>query len=332
MPAMLRLAIIGAGRIGQVHARTIAGHPAAELVLIADPVAGAAARVAAGFCVRATEDIDEVYAAADVDAVVVCSPTMFHVDQIMAAVAAGKAVLTEKPVDLSVERVDQCLAAIAGNEHRVMVGFNRRFDPGVIELKARIDAGEIGALRQLTIVSRDPAAPLASYLVNSGGIFRDMTIHDFDMARFLLGDFVEVTASGHAFIDGIGEIGDIDTATVTLTTASGAVCTILNSRECAAGYDQRMEAFGPRGSLETGNLRSTGVQFNGATGTGVAGPYLPFFLERYAQAYTNELDHFITAIQAGQAPTPSVLDGRGALVLADAADAAVKQHTVVTIA
>ena len=329
---MLRLAIIGAGRIGQVHAKTIASHPGAELVLVADPVAGAAARVADAFGARSTETIEEVYSAADVNAVVVCSPTMYHVDQIMAAVAAGKAVLSEKPVDLSIDRVDKCLAAIAGNEHRVMVGFNRRFDPGVVELKARIDAGEIGALRQLTIVSRDPAAPPANYLINNGGIFRDMTIHDFDMARFLLGDFVEVAASGHAFIDGVGEIGDIDTATVTLTTASGAVCTILNSRECAAGYDQRMEAFGPKGSLETGNLRSTGVQFNGAAGTGVAGPYLPFFLERYAQAYTSELDHFIASIESGQAPKPSVLDGRGALVLADAADAAVKQHTVVTLA
>jgi len=329
---MLRLAIIGAGRIGQVHAKTIAAHSAAELVLIADPVAGAAATVAAGFGVRSTEDIEDVYAATDVDAVVVCSPTMFHVDQIVAAIAAGKAVLTEKPVDLSVERVDECLTAIVGNEHRVMVGFNRRFDPGVLELKARVDAGEIGELRQLTIVSRDPAAPPASYLINNGGIFRDMTIHDFDMARFLLGDFVEVAASGHAFIEGIGGIGDIDTATVTLTTASGAVCTILNSRECAAGYDQRMEAFGPKGSLETGNLRSTGVRFNGAAGTGVAGPYLPFFLERYAQAYANELDHFITAIESGQAPMPSVVDGRCALALADAADTAVQQHTVVTIA
>jgi len=328
---MLRLGIIGAGRIGQVHAKTIAGHPGAELVLIADPVAGAAAAVAEKLGVRSSENIEDVYAAADVDAVVVCSPTKFHVDQIMASVAAGKAVLTEKPVDLSVERVDACLAAIAGAEHRVMVGFNRRFDPGVVELKRRLDAGEIGELRQLTIISRDPAAPPANYLIGNGGIFRDMTIHDFDMARFLLGDFVEVAASGHAFIDGVGEIGDIDTATVTLTTASGAVCTILNSRVCAAGYDQRMEAFGPLGALETTNLRSNGVRFSGSGGTETAGPYLPFFLERYADAYTAELDHFITSIEAGVAPSPSVLDGRGALALADAADTAAREHTVVTL-
>jgi myo-inositol 2-dehydrogenase/D-chiro-inositol 1-dehydrogenase len=327
---MLRLAIIGAGRIGQVHAKTIASHPGAELVLIADPVPGAAAAVAATYGVGASEQVDDVYAA-DVDAVVVCSPTRFHVEQVMAGIAAGKAVLTEKPVDLSIARVDECLAAIAGQEHRVMVGFNRRFDPGVLELKRRVDAGEIGDLRQLTIISRDPAAPPAAYLNGSGGIFRDMTIHDLDMARFLLGDFVEVSASGHAFIGEIGEIGDLDTATITLTTASGAVCTILNSRVCAAGYDQRMEAFGPLGSLETTNLRSTGVRFNGAAGTEVAGAYLPFFLERYADAYRNELDHFIASIEGGTAPTPSVLDGRGALALADAAEASVQQHAVIAL-
>jgi len=328
---MLRIAIIGAGRIGQVHASTIAHHPAAELALIADPVAGAAASVAARFGARSTEDVQDVFADDAVDAVVVGSPTPYHVDQIMAAVASGKAVLTEKPVDLSVARIDECLTAIAGNEHRVMVGFNRRFDPGVVELKQRLDAGEIGDLRQLTIISRDPAAPPAGYLTNSGGIFRDMTIHDFDMARFLLGDFVEVSTSANAFIEDIAGIGDFDTATVNLTTASGAVCTILNSRVCAAGYDQRMEAFGPKGSLETTNLRSTGVRFNGAAGTEIAGAYLPFFLERYAAAYTAELDHFIASIEAGTAPSPSVLDGRGALVLADAADASARQHTVVTL-
>lgn len=319
------------GRIGQVHARTVSAHPGARLTLVADPVSGAAAAVAQAYGCASTENVDDVFADDAVDAVVVCSPTPYHVDQINAAVATGKAVLTEKPVDLSMARVDECLAAIAGSEHRVMVGFNRRFDPGVIELKRRVDAGEIGDLRQLTIVSRDPAAPPAGYLTNSGGIFRDMTIHDFDMARFLLGDFAAVAAYGHAFIDEIGAIGDIDTATVTLTTASGAVATILNSRVCAAGYDQRMEAFGPLGALETTNLRSTGVRFAGAAGTEVAGPYLPFFLERYADAYRNELDHFIASIQAGTAPSPSILDGRAALALADAAAGSVAQRAVVTL-
>jgi myo-inositol 2-dehydrogenase/D-chiro-inositol 1-dehydrogenase len=213
-----------------------------------------------------------------------------------------------------------------------MVGFNRRFDPGVVELKTRLDAGEIGELRQVTIISRDPAASPAQYMVSSGGIFKDMTIHDFDMARFLLGDIAEVSASGHAFIDDIRGIGDIDTCSVTLTAPSGATATILNSRECAAGYDQRIEVFGPKGALETTNLRTTGVRFSGATGTDLAGPYLPFFLERYAAAYTAELDHFISSIEAGTAPSPSVLDGRAALVIAEAAGQSVAGHTMVPVA
>jgi len=328
---MLRLAIIGAGRIGQVHARTVYSHPGAELVTIVDPVPGAAAAVAATYGARATEHVEDVYGDPSIDAVVICSPTTCHVDQIIASVAAGKAVLTEKPVDLRVARVDECLAAIAGSEHRVMVGFNRRFDPGVLELKGRLDAGEVGELRQLTIISRDPAAAPAQYMVNSGGIFKDMTIHDFDMVRFLLGDVGEVSASGHAFIEDIRGIDDIDTCSVTLTAPSGATATILNSRVCAAGYDQRIEVFGPKGAIETTNLRTTGVRSSGAGGTEVAGPYLPFFLERYAAAYAAELDHFITSIEAGTAPSPSVRDGRAALVIAEAADASLRGHVMVPV-
>lgn len=328
---MLRVAIIGAGRIGQVHARTVAAHPAADLLLIADPVPGSAAALADDLGVQATQDVADVFADARVDAIIVCSPTAHHVDQIIAGVSAGKAVLTEKPVDLSVARVDDCLAAIRGSEHRVMVGFNRRFDPGVRELKARLDAGEVGEVRQVTIISRDPAAAPAQYMVGSGGIFKDMTIHDLDMARFLVGEIAEVSVSGHAFIDDIRGIGDIDTCALTLTGPSGVTATILNSRVCAAGYDQRIEVFGPKGALEATNLRGTGVQFHGAAGTSIAGPYLPFFLERYAAAYTAELDHFLTCIEAGTAPSPSVADGRAALVLAEAAGLSLASHAAVAI-
>lgn len=328
---MLRFAIIGAGRIGQVHARTVSAHPRAEVALVADPVPGAAAALAGCVGARPTEKVEDVFADPTVDAVVVGSPTAYHVDQIIAAVAAGKAVLTEKPVDLSVARVDECLAAIQGSEHRVMVGFNRRFDPGVLELKARLDAGEVGELRQVTIISRDPAAAPAQYMVGSGGIFKDMTIHDLDMARFLLGEIAEISVSGHAFIDDIRGIGDVDTCALTLTSTTGATATILNSRVCAAGYDQRIEVFGPLGTLETTNLHSTGVQFHGASGTGVAGPYLPFFLERYAAAYAAELDHFVTAIETGTAPSPSVADGRAALVLAEAAGRSLVERSVVSL-
>ncbi|OJX96893.1 MAG: inositol 2-dehydrogenase [Micrococcales bacterium 73-15] len=316
---MMRLAVIGAGRIGAVHAAAVAAHPAAQLVLVADPDVAAAARIAEPHGARWTGSVEEVFADPTIAAVIVGSPTRFHVEQIVAAVRAGKAVLVEKPVDLDLARVDECLATVGADAHRVMVGFNRRFDPGFAEVKRRVDAGEIGALEQLTIISRDPQAAPAGYLVGSGGIFRDMTIHDFDMARFLLGDVVEVSAVGQNLDPEIAAIGDFDAAVVTLTGASGAVATIINSRHCATGYDQRLEAFGPLGSLEAGNHTATTVRFNGPGVSAAAGPYLDFFLERYAVAYRAELDHFLAAIGSGAAPSPTLVDGREALALAEAA-------------
>jgi len=316
---VLSLAVIGAGRIGAVHAASVAAHPGAELRLVADPVGSSAETLAAQHGARATTRVEDVLEADDVDAVIICSPTPLHVDQIIASVAAGKAVLCEKPVDLSLERVDRCLAAVAGQEHRVMMGFNRRFDPSVAEIHARVRSGEIGALEQLTIISRDPAAPPASYVAQSGGIFRDMTIHDLDMVTHFLGDVVEVSAVGQQLDADIAATGDFDAAVVTLTTASGAVATIINSRHCATGYDQRLEAFGPLGSLQLTNPTATHVRHFGATRAEATGPHLDFFLERYAADYRAELDHFVASVVAGTAPVPGLADGRAALVLADAA-------------
>lgn len=316
---MLRFAVIGAGRIGAVHAATVAAHPHAELALVADPVEGAAAALAAPHGARATTLVDDVYAADDVDVVIVGSPTPYHVEQIISSVKAGKAVLTEKPVDLDLARVDECLAAVGDDAHRVMVGFNRRFDPGVQEIAARVAAGEVGPVEQVTIISRDPAGPPASYLAQSGGIFRDMTIHDLDLARHLVGDIVEVSATGQQIDPEVAALGDFDGAVVTMVAASGAVVTVVNLRHCASGYDQRVEVLGPLGSLQTDNHTATSVRFNGPTSTGAAGRYLDFFLERYAVAYRAEIDHLVASLQAGTAPSPSLVDGREALVLAGAA-------------
>lgn len=327
----LRFAIIGAGRIGAVHAAGIAAHPGTHLALVADPVDGAAARLAGQYGARATTDVAEVFAADDVDAVLVGSPTPFHVEQIVAGVRAGKAVLTEKPVALDLASVDDCIAQVGGAADRVMVGFNRRFDPGFAEIHARIAAGEIGPLEQLTIVSRDPEAPPATYIPLSGGIFRDMTIHDFDMARFMLGDVVEVSAVGQHLDPAIEAAGDFDAAVITLRASSGAVATIINSRHCATGYDQRIEAFGPRGSLQAENHTATSVRFNGATTSNAAGPYLNFFLQRYAEAYRRELAHFAESIAAATAPSPSLVDGREALAIADAATRSAVEGRTVTL-
>jgi myo-inositol 2-dehydrogenase/D-chiro-inositol 1-dehydrogenase len=236
------------------------------------------------------------------------------------AVRAGKAVLCEKPIDLDLARVDRCWTDIAALNPTVMVGFNRRFDPSFREVHERVAAGDIGRLEQLTIVSRDPAPASRDYLATSGGLFRDMTIHDFDIARFFLGEVVEVYAAGANLVaDYIAELGDIDSAVVVMRGADGALCHITNSRRSVFGYDQRLEAFGSDGMLSVENQHPTSVRHFNATQTEAASEYLNFFLDRYTPAYRAELDHLITSMEHGSQPSPGFADGREALALADAA-------------
>jgi myo-inositol 2-dehydrogenase / D-chiro-inositol 1-dehydrogenase len=317
---MLRIALFGAGRIGAVHAESIAAHPRAELAWVCDPVEPAAAALAARCGGRASTDPATVLADPGIDGVVIGSPTPTHVDLLTAAVRAGRAVLCEKPIDLDIARVDACWAEIGAREPAVMVGFNRRFDPSFREIHDRVQAGDIGPVEQLAITSRDPAPPPAGYVASSGGLFRDMTIHDFDMARFLLGEITEVQAAGANLIEPyIETAGDIDGAIVVLRAASGALAQITNSRRCVFGYDQRVEVFGAEGMLSAANQLATSVRFAGADRSEAAGPYLNFFRDRYEPAYRAELDHFLASIEAGAPPSPSFADGRAALVLANAA-------------
>lgn len=313
----LRVAVIGAGRIGAVHARTVRAHPRAELVLVADPVGDTAARLGSELGVEWSTDVDATLVREDVDAVIVASPTPLHVPHTVAAVDAGKSVLMEKPVALELAAVDECVTALGDRAGGVMVGFNRRFDPSVVEVHARVQAGDVGTVEQVTIVSRDPAPPPSSYLKVSGGIFKDMTIHDLDMARHLIGEIVAVHAVGQHLDP---EVDDLyDAATLTLTGRSGAVALIVNSRHSVAGYDQRIEVFGSTGTLEVANQRSSSVRLHDATGTERSGPFLPFFLERYQRAYSAELDAFVEATLTGAPQSPSIADGRAALTLAEAA-------------
>ena len=222
---MVRLGLIGCGRIGRVHADSISVHPGAELARVFDPVAAAAQEVGTRYGTEWGTDPGAVLDDPTIDAVVVASPTPTHVDFLTRAVRAGKAVLCEKPIDLDLARVDACLAEIGALADRVMVGFNRRFDPSFADVRGRVGAGEIGALEQLVIISPDPAPPPGTYVATSGGLFRDMTIHDFDMARYFLGEVVEVTATGANLISGeIRDAGDIDGGIVVLRGAQGALC------------------------------------------------------------------------------------------------------------
>lgn len=316
---MIRFAIIGAGRIGQVHARAIASHPQATLALVYDAFEAPAKGLAEAYGARYTLDVEDVYNADDVDAVIIGSPTAMHVEQILGSVKGGKRVMCEKPVALGMDEANRCMDELGAEASRVMLGFNRRFDPSFAEVNARVAAGEIGALQQLTVTSRDPQAPPASYVAGSGGIFKDMTIHDFDMVRFFLGDIVEVSAFGTNADEEIKEAGDFDQAMVLLRNADGALATIVNSRTCAYGYDQRLEAFGADGSLSADNLTATSVRAASATQTDARGPVLNFFLSRYEAAYRDELGAFIDAVVADGDISPNVIDGVAALKLAEAA-------------
>jgi myo-inositol 2-dehydrogenase / D-chiro-inositol 1-dehydrogenase len=318
---VLDIAVLGAGRIGQIHAANIAAYPDARLVGIADTDAAAAGRLATALGTR-TLSVAEAMRA---DAVLVASPTATHADYVEQAAAAGRAVFCEKPIDLSAERVRGCLAVVRRTSLVLMVGFNRRFDPHFAALKRRLDAGEVGALELLTIISRDPSPPPPAYIATSGGLFRDMMIHDLDMARFLLGEEpVEVSATASCLVDpAIGAAGDVDTALVMLRTASGRLCQISTSRRATYGYDQRIEVHGSGGLLRAGNVFPTTVECATAAGF-QSDPVLPFFLERYAAAYRAELTAFVKAARGEGPVRPDGEDGLRALVLADAALEAAK--------
>jgi len=330
---MLRFALLGAGRIGRMHAANLVAHSRASLTWIYDAVPAVADEVAAKHGAKRAPDIEAALAAKDVDAVLIASPTDTHVPLITAAAKAGKAILCEKPIDLDIKKVDACWAEIGRLKPIVMVGFNRRFDPSFKAVRDRAVAGEIGRLEQLIITSRDPAPPPVAYVKVSGGLFRDMTIHDFDMARFLLGDIDEVSATAGVLIDpAIGAAGDIDSAMVTLRAKSGAMAFINNARRCSYGYDQRIELFGEKGMLQAGNRRATTVSFHGKERTEAADPLLDFFIARYREAYDAEVDHFVDCVEKGGTPLVTFADGREALRIADAAFESVKTGRTVRLA
>jgi myo-inositol 2-dehydrogenase/D-chiro-inositol 1-dehydrogenase len=317
---MVKFAVLGCGRIGRMHALNLARHPRAELVYVYDIAGDAAAAAADATGARRAGEVDEILDAGDVEAVLIASSTDSHLDLLVRAVEAGKAVLCEKPLDLDLAKVDASWARLKDHNPTIMVGFNRRFDPSFKALRRRIQAGEIGKLEQVVITSRDPGPPPVAYIKTSGGLFRDMTIHDFDMARYLMGDIAAVHATGANLVDPeIAAAGDIDAAMITLVAQSGALCQISNSRRSAYGYDQRIEAFGEGGMLQAGNQRPTTVSFWGAAATAARDPVLHFFIERYTPAYLAEIDHFVDCVEKGAAPLAGYRDGREALRLADAA-------------
>jgi myo-inositol 2-dehydrogenase/D-chiro-inositol 1-dehydrogenase len=327
---MTVLAQFGAGRIGQIHARNVAAEGARlKYIVDVNPTEAEALAAAVG---AAVADQGRVFADPEVEAVIIGSSTDTHADLIEAAAEAGKAIFCEKPIDLDLARTRACLAAVDKAGVPLFIGFNRRFDPSFAGLKEALDAGRIGKLENLTITSRDPAPPPGDYVARSGGLFRDMMIHDFDMARWLLGEEpVRLYARGSVLVDpAIGQAGDVDSAVVVLETAAGVLCQIINSRRAAYGYDQRIEAFGEKGLLLAGNRDARSLQTWSETGIAGEKP-LYFFLERYAQAYSAEMAHFLACLAGKAQPKVAANDGLRALELAEAANESLKAGQAVKL-
>ncbi|MFJ3370234.1 inositol 2-dehydrogenase [Pseudomonas sp. NPDC086251] len=331
---MVGIAVLGAGRIGKIHAANVAASQFAKLVVVADPFGDAAQSLADAFGADAMLDCEAAIDRDDVQAIVIGTPTHTHISLMLRAVRQGKAVLCEKPIDLDMAKSLAAVEEVERLNGRVMLAFNRRFESTFAEMRAAIDAGDIGEVRQVIISSRDPGLAPEDYIEHSGGIFRDMTIHDLDIGRWLLGEEpVELTAIGSRLIDPqmMEKYDDYDTAMVQMQTASGKQCHINNCRQAVYGYDQRIEVFGSKGMLQMDNLRPTTIRRWNQDVTDAREPLLNFFLERYQQAYKAELDAYIEALVKGTPMPTTVQDGLKALQLADAAVESVKTGRAVRL-
>jgi myo-inositol 2-dehydrogenase / D-chiro-inositol 1-dehydrogenase len=331
---MVKIGLLGCGRIGAMHAANIAAHPRAQLAAVYDINRSAAESVGAALGAPVLDSAAAVFASPHVDAVLIATATDTHADLLEQAVAANKPVLCEKPIDLSLARVNRCAHTIAGTKLPIQLGFVRRFDPGHKAVHDAVRAGEIGDLHQVVVTSRDPGLAPEGYLKVSGGILRDMTIHDFDMARFILGEEpVEVFATGSRLVAPalMASLADYDTITVVMTTASGKQAIIVNSREAVYGYDQRVEAFGSKGLATSENLRPHYMTMASRDFTGRKAPLLNFFIERYREAFAAEIAAFADAVETGSPAVVGFEDGRLALLLAEAAVTSIAERRVVTV-
>ena len=331
---MIRIALIGCGRIGQMHATNLNRHNRTELAMVFDADQQSAQTVAQTFGVQSVSSAEEIFTSGDVDGVLIASVTSTHADFIEMSVAAGKPVLCEKPIDLDLNRVNRCAQKISGTSVPVQIGFNRRYDPGHSSVREAVLAGEIGELHQVIITSRDPEVPPRAYLEAAGGLFRDMTIHDFDLARFMLGEEpTEVFAIANALIDPkLGaDLNEVDSAMFILRTGSGKQCHINNSRTAVYGYDQRVELMGSNGMLISDNRKPNEVRRYSKNGVEKASPYQFFFIERYTEAFMACLDGFADCIEKSAPPLSSFEDGRRALVLAETAYRSLHERRLVRV-
>ena len=316
---MMRVGLLGTGRIGRLHAETIASHSESSLHAVSDIDSDSAKELAKQYDVS-VKPADEVISDPNVDAILIATSTDTHSEFIEKASLSGKAVLCEKPVDLNLNRAKECLDKVSTANNSIMIGFNRRFDPNFAQLKKSLDNGEIGNRELLTITSFDPAPPPISYIKTSGGLYRDMMIHDFDLSNFIMGELpISISAVGHSLVDpAIGVAGDVDTAVVTMSYADGKIAVIKNSRRAAYGYDQRIEILGSEGLLQAENILENSVVKSNNDGVISAKPKY-FFLERYLSAYKAEWSAFTKSIKENKTVPVTLRDGVAALAMAEAA-------------
>jgi len=328
----LKVGIIGLGRIGKIHVSNLVAQEDAKVVMASDPDPTARAFAEGLGIAQVVNDFDPIFSNPEIQAVVICSPTDTHFECIQKAAEAGQHIFCEKPLDMTVEAIEEIIKIVSTANVKLQVGFNRRFDVHFARIRSLVVAGEVGETHILKITSRDPGPPPISYIKRSGGLFLDMTIHDFDMARFIVGSEVkEVFAYGRVRIDpAIGEADDVDTAIVNLTFEDGTIATIDNSRKATYGYDQRLEIFGSKGMAHIGNQQADSHTIYNAAG--IHQPVLlDFFLERYAEAYRRELKDFVSAI-LGAKPVP--VDAHDALMatkIGMAAWRSVREHRPVAL-
>lgn len=328
---MINVAIFGAGRIGNIHASNLVKQSGIKLKYVSD-IHEVSAKTLADKYAATVANTDQIFDDKSIDAVVIASSTDTHAELILRAVQANKAIFCEKPVDLNVQKAKECLEAVEKAGVLCMVGFQRRFDPTFAALKKRLAEGEIGVAEMLMITSRDPAAPPASYIQSSGGIFKDMLIHDFDVFRWILEDeAVSISAMGSCLTDErIAELGDADSTIVNIKTHQGRLCQIDTSRRAIYGYDQRFEVLGSQGMLQAGNHRPTQVVLSSTSAISYDKPE-HFFLERYREAYALEMAHFFEAMMTNEPVRTTIRDGVKALELAEAAALSWREHRTVRL-
>lgn len=323
------VALIGAGRMGQIHGPNAARHPDLQLKYVIDSDSGMAASLASGLG-ASVGSLSDALGDPAVEGVIIASSTDMHLEHSLACIGAGKAVLCEKPIDLDLAKARGAATKFEGA--RFVLGFNRRFDPHVTALKAKIDSGAIGTLETLTLINHDPAPPPPAFIPRSGGLFKDFTIHDLDLANALLGEPPsEIFATASCLVDpAIGAAGDVDTAKVVLRTKSGKLCVISNTRRSGYGYDQRVEAYGSRGMANTTNERLDGVEVWNEAGAS-ASPIRPNFLSRYMPSYAREVDHFADVVCGRAKSIVGYAEGLAALAWAEACAESARTNAVVKL-